>query len=270
MLQVSNLSYRYPGSADEILKSASLTVNKGEIVALVGQNGSGKSTLGRVIAGILALQAGTVSIDGSVYTKHSKGIRNDLGIVFQNPENQLLFENYDEEVRFALSELSPDDLDERIQESLAAVGMNKFRHRGLDELSLGQKQRLVIAETLARGSHYLILDEPTTMIDSAGKREIAKLVTHLKRAGYAILYITNLADEILLADRILVLADGKIAAKVKRTELLEKAKVLQRYHIELPTMLRLLLDLRQQGVEISSAALEIPQFVSEIKAKIHG
>lgn len=271
MIRVSKLSYRYPESSVSTLSDINFAVNDGEIVVLVGRNGSGKSTLGRLVAGISNLQSGTVDVDGDIYDRRSKGIRSDLSIIFQNPENQLLFNDFDEEIKFAFRQDTPGlspELELRVQRALAEVGMSEFRHRDISELSLGQKQRLVIAEALVRGSHNLILDEPTTMIDSEGKHEITKIVRKLRKSGRAILYITNLADEILLADRVLILADGKIAAEVKRAELLEKSQLLRRYHIELPTTLRLLASLRRRGIELPPDALEIPQLVQEIEAKL--
>lgn len=270
MLQVSQLSYRYPGGVAKVLAGVDLTVKNGEIVALVGQNGSGKSTLGRLIAGLHELQSGSVTIDGTSYRQHKRGLRDDLSIVFQNPENQLLFNSYDEEIKFALPELSPAELETRVQQSLAAVGMSRFRHCDLNELSPGQKQRLVIAEALARGAKHLILDEPTAMIDSEGKREIATLVSRLRRSGYAILYLTNLTDEILLADRTLILAGGRIAAEIKRAELLSKAGLLTRYQIELPILLKLGLELQQQGLKLTPRQLTPQGIARALKEQIHG
>lgn len=275
MLKVSQLSYRYPGSSENVLSEINFSVQNGEIVALVGQNGSGKSTLGRLIAGISDLQAGTVRIDGNIYDQTSRGIRQNLGIVFQNPENQLLFNTFDEEIKFALSGSSDTklpkpatpELKKRIRKSLAQVGMSDFRNREIDELSLGQKQRLVLAETLARGPQHLILDEPTTMTDSEGKREIAKLVQGLAKSGHCILYITNLADELLLADRVLILSGGRIAAEIQKTELIQKANLLKRHHIELPTILQLLVELKQHGIDITPGDFDVASLAQGIKKR---
>ncbi len=269
MLEVSHLSYRYPSSSQSVLDDVNFSVGDGEIVALVGRNGSGKSTLGRLVAGISGLQDGTVQVDGKDYDKAYQGIRANLGIVFQNPENQLLFNNFDEEIKFALPGLGDTELDERIQKALAQVGMSDFRNREIDELSLGQKQRLVLAEVLARGARHLILDEPTTMIDSEGKREIAKLVRKLARSGRSTLYITNLAEEILLADRILILANGHIAAEIKRSELAQRAGLLKRYHIELPASLQLLVELEKRGIHLAPEDFDAANLAREIEAKVH-
>lgn len=270
MLEISHLSHRYRDNSKDTLRDISLSVKDGEIVALVGRNGSGKSTLGRLIAGISNLQTGTVRVDAKFYDKSSQGIRQNLGIVFQNPENQLLFNKFDEEIRFALPGLSETELEERIQKALTQVGMNEFRKREVDELSLGQKQRLVLAEVLARGAKHLILDEPTTMIDSEGKGEIAKLVRNLARSGYSILYITNLADEILLADRTLVLADSQIVAEIKKSELVRKVYLLKRYHIELPVILQLLAELKRHGIDLAPEDFDVTTIAKAIEAKLYG
>ena len=270
MLKVSQLNYRYPGSSENALSDIDFSVQNGEIVALVGRNGSGKSTLGRLIAGISDLQAGTVQVDAESYDQSSRGIRHNLGIVFQNPENQLLFNNFDEEIRFALPGLDKAELEQRIQKALAQVGMSDFREREIDELSLGQKQRLVLAETLARGSRHLILDEPTAMIDGEGKREIAKLMQELAKSGYSILYITNLADELLLADRILVLSGGSIAVEIQKSELVQKSSLLKRYHIELPILLQLVVELKRRGIDLAPEDFDIVNLAQGIEAKLHG
>lgn len=178
MIKVSHLSYSYPGNSHPTLEDISFEVKDSEVIALVGQNGSGKSTIGRLIAGILKLQKGSVQIDDRIYSK-SDGLRGNVGIVFQNPENQIIFNRIDDEISFALGDLASNEIEQRIQNSLKQVGMNEFRNQDLYSLSLGQKQRIVLAEALARRPKYLILDEPTTMIDSQGKEKIYQLILSL-------------------------------------------------------------------------------------------
>ncbi len=250
MIRVSDLKYRYRGNLFPTLDGINLTVADGELVAIVGQNGSGKSTLGRLIAGIYKLQEGSIEIDSHKLDKKSSKLPSEVGIVFQNPENQIIFNRIDDEVSFAMRGLDPAETSERVSEALAEVGMSKFREQDLYSLSLGQKQRIIIAEVLARRPKHLILDEPTTMIDSEGKEQIYQIIRRLKKQGYTIICITNLADEILLADRTLILADGKIAAEIRRSELVAKAPLLSKYGIHQPTLLKILTGLTKRGIKL--------------------
>lgn len=270
MIRVAHLSYRYPGQPAKSLDDVNFAVNDGEIVALVGANGSGKSTLGRLIAGIYSLQSGTVQIDSVAYKPHRrKGLRPDLGIIFQNPENQLLFNTFDQELKFALPSLSAADLAAKAESALTAVSMREFHHRDISELSLGQKQRLVIAEALARGAHHLILDEPTTMIDSRGKRQIAELVTQLRNSGHSILYITNLSEEILLADRTIILAEGKIVAEIPKSQLVNQLDFLQQYQIEPPLIVNLLGELAKRGLCLDLKSLDYLHLAEALMERKH-
>lgn len=165
MIKVRGLKFRYRGAKNNILNGLDFTVKTGECVALIGKNGSGKSTLGRILAGLTKFRVGEITIDG-----HKPGVQ-PIGIVFQNPENQIIFSNIHDELSFALQGLSQDQIESRINDALSQVDMLDFKDHNLYELSLGQKQRIIIAEALAMNAKYLILDEPTTMIDSAGKEK---------------------------------------------------------------------------------------------------
>ncbi len=270
MLEISDLSYKYRGNPRLILDGVSFSVKEGEVVALVGQNGSGKSTIGRLIAGILKLQSGTISIDNHKIDKKSNKVSNQVGIVFQNPENQIIFDRVEDELGFALQDLPPAEVKSRISAALKEVGMSDCPEAGLYSFSLGQKQRIVIAEALARRPKYLVLDEPTTMIDSEGKEAIYDLIRRLRKSGHTIICITNLADEILLADRTLVLEDGKIVAEIKRPELIKKAHLLQKHHIHLPTLLQILAGLRRQGITLELDDFTVAELTHKIKAELHG
>ena len=140
--------------------------------------------------------------------------------------------------------------------------MLDFKNRDLYNLSLGQKQRIMIAEILSKNPKYLIFDEPTTMIDSIGKEKIYKIIKNLKQQGYTIICITNLADEILLADRTLVLEQGKIALEIKREELVEKAEELRKYEIKLPTILEILVELQKNGIQVNAKDYTISELVN--------
>ena len=261
MIRLENVSFKYKES-NKILDNISFEVNDGEIISIVGKNGSGKSTIGKLIAGILKLKEGNIFIDDLDIKKHQKEIRDKVGIVFQNPENQIIFNSIEDELSFALKDLSKQEIDKRINEALEKVEMLDFKNKDLYNLSLGQKQRIMIAEILAKNPKYLIYDEPTTMIDSIGKEKIYKIIKNLKQQGYTIICITNLADEILLADRTLVLEQGKIALEIKREELVEKAEELRKYEIKLPTILEILVELQKNDVQVNAKEYTIQELVN--------
>ena len=240
MIKVQNLSYKYKNS-NNILNNLNMEVYEGEILAIVGENGSGKSTLGKLLSGILKIKQGTITIDDEDIRKYN--YNKNIGIVFQNPENQIVFSNIRDEMSFSLKYLSKEEIEERVITSLEKVKMYNITDKDLYELSLGQKQRVVIAEILAKKAKYIVFDEPTTMIDSKGKEKIYEIIKELKKDGYTIVYITNLSEELLLADRILILENGKIVEEIKKEELIEKSNILLEHNIKLPLIIELALKL---------------------------
>ena len=264
MISIENVSYKYK-NGKKVLKNVSFSVKNGEIVTIVGKNGSGKSTIGKLISGILKLKEGNIFIDDIDISKRKNKelISSKIGMVFQNPDSQIIFSNIKEEFSYITQ-------DETIIDNvLKYVDMFEYKNRDLYYLSLGQKQRIVIAEILAKKPKYIIFDEPTTMIDSMGKIKIYKLIKKLKDEGYTIICITNLADEILLADKTIILNDGEIVEQIKKTELIEKSDVFEKYEIKIPTLLEILVKLKNSGIELdNNDVFTVDSLVRELGEKI--
>ncbi|MEF2642336.1 MAG: ATP-binding cassette domain-containing protein [Clostridia bacterium] len=264
MINIENVSYKYK-NGKQVLKNISFSVKKGEIIAIVGKNGSGKSTIGKLISGILKLKKGKILIDDIDLSKRKNRelINSKVGIVFQNPDSQIIFGNIKDEFSYITQDEAV------IDEVLKYVDMFEYKNNDLYYLSLGQKQRIMIAEVLAKQPQYIIFDEPTTMIDSIGKEKIYKIIQKLKNEGYTIICITNLADEILLADRTIILNNGKIVEQIEKSELIEKSKVFEKYEIKVPTLLELLIKLKNNGIKLdTNKNLTIDSFVEELIIKL--
>lgn len=261
MINISNLSFKYKNS-NNILSNINLEIQEGETIAIVGENGSGKSTLAKLISGILKTKQGKIIIDDLDLSKkedHKEAVKK-VGIVFQNPENQIIFNSIYDELSFALKDLSKEEIGERITNSLKKVNMYDFINKDLYELSLGQKQRIAIAEILAKKPKYIIFDEPTTMIDSTGKEQIYDIIKNLKKEGYTIIYTSNLAEEILLADRILILKNGQIVNEIKKENLMASANILEQNGIKLPMIMEIALKLK-----INLKEFTIEELIEKIK-----
>ena len=269
MINVQNVSFQYNNS-HKVLEDVNLEVKEGEVLAIVGKNGSGKSTIGKLLAGILKLKKGSIVIDDLEITKkkNREEIKKKVGIVFQNPENQIIFNQIQDEIAFSLKGLEKEEIGNRIGKALKKVEMLAYKDQDLYNLSLGQKQRIMIAEILAKHPKYLVLDEPTTMIDSLGKEKIYEIIKDLKMQGYTIICITNLADEMLLADRILILERGKVVQEIKKEELIEKVDILKKYNIKIPTILEILEQLKENGIKLEIKEYTIQELTKKVTERL--
>lgn len=270
MIKVENVSFKYKNSDCKVLDKINFSIGDGEVVAIVGKNGSGKSTIGRLISGITKLKEGSIIIDNLDISKRKNYelIRNKVGIVFQNPENQIIFNSIYDELSFSLKGLEKQEIEKRIDIALKQVEMFELKDKDLYTLSLGQKQRIMIAEVLAKSPKYIIFDEPTTMIDSQGKEKIYEIIKNLKNQGYTIICITNLADEILLADRTFILDNGKIVCEIEKKDLIDKAHILKEYGIKEPTLLEILTKLKENGITLNIQDFSVEELVNNLKGKI--
>ncbi len=249
MIEIKNLSYKYK-NGNKVLNNINLNINKGEFVCIIGKNGSGKSTFSKLLSGLLPFKEGEIIVNG-INLKDKKNtleIRKTIGIVFQNPENQILFDKVYDDIAFSLQNLgfSKEQISNIIDDALNSVNMSEYKNSYTDTLSLGQKQRIAIASTLAINPNLLILDEPTTMLDPINKTAIYKTLNNLHEKSITIIYITNNIDEILLADRILFLENGEIKEDFKKETLLNHLDSLKDF--EAPGIISLIKKLSNKQI----------------------
>ncbi|MDR2516949.1 MAG: ATP-binding cassette domain-containing protein [Spirochaetaceae bacterium] len=246
------VSYAYR-SGEKALADISLKIAPGEFAAVVGHNGSGKSTLAMLLSGLEKPGTGTVLVDGigTHDAARAKDIRNICGIVFQNPENQIVFEKVHDDIAFGLKNrgMKDDEIEARVAEVSRQLGIEKFS--GSFELSMGQKQRVAIAGVLAANPRCVIFDEPTAMLDPRGKKEIHRIIVDLHRAGLTVVYVTNLIDEVLAADRIILLSGGRIAGAFRREDLPARLETLRSLGLETPFILEAAEQFRARGLAVT-------------------
>ena len=257
-IQAIDLCYRYrlpSGEALTALEGINLEIKPGEFVGIVGPNGSGKSTLARHFNALLKPTAGRVLIDGrdTARAENLWDIRQRVAMVFSNPDNQLVAPLVEEDVAFGPENLGlpAEEIGLRVEEALARVSMLEYRRRPSSQLSGGQKQRVAIAGALAMRPRYLVLDEPTSMLDSAGRREVLRFLYQLNRdLGITVILITHHLEELLEADRVILMAAGRIVGEGAPLEWFGSPEHLQQLSLELPAILELVRKLRQRGVAV--------------------
>lgn len=238
----------------------SLEIEKGTFVAILGHNGSGKSTFAKQINGILTPTEGTVWVSGMNTSDDEQiwEIRKKAGMVFQNPDNQIIGNVVEEDVGFGPENIgiSTDEIWRRVDESLEAVGMTAYRYKSPNKLSGGQKQRVAIAGVMAMRPECIILDEPTAMLDPNGRKEVIKTVRALNRKeGITVLLITHYMEEVIHADRVIVMDDGKIVMDGTPREIFSRVKELKGYRMDVPQVTELAYELREGGLDIPEGIL---------------
>lgn len=226
----------------------------------------GKSTLAKIIAGIVKPTTGDVFIEGKNTKKKEDflSIRKEVGIVFQNPENQIIFNSIEDEIRFPLENLKLENIEEKIKEALKKVGLAGKEKQEAYTLSLGQKQRLTIATVLAMQTKYIVLDEPTAMLDPKGKEEVYEIVKRLKKEGYTIIYITNIIDEILLSDEIWVMEDGIIKDSFAKVDILDHIEEIEQSDIKIPEIISLLQELKKKNIKIELEEWTMQELIQKL------
>ena len=239
MLELNNVSYRYEGAAQNALSGVTMTIEDGEMLAIVGHNGSGKSTLAKHLNGLLLPTGGNVPIDG-MDTKNEEellAIRQRVGMVFQNPDNQLVTTIVEEDVGFGPENLGvpPKEIRGRVDAALESVGMTAYADKASHALSGGQKQRIAIAGMLAMQPEVLVLDEATAMLDPEGRREVLEIVKRLHReTGLTVVMITQFMEETLSCDRVVVMGGGKLQFSGTPREVFRRSAELRALGLDVP------------------------------------
>ena len=266
VIEVKNLSFRYSADTDAVLKNVSLTVEQGEFVAVLGHNGSGKSTLAKHLNGICLPDEGNVTVCGLNVNDESdlNAIRRKVGMVFQNPDNQLIASVVEEDVAFALENLGidHDEMHRRVKESLEAVDMTHYATHATYKLSGGQKQRVAIAGVLAMRPDILVLDEPTAMLDPKGRAEVLEVLHKFHEQGMTIVLITHFMDEAAQADRIVVMNEGEILLDGTPHYVFQNAGLLWSVGLNVPQSTELMFLLRKEGYKVPLAVLTEDECIS--------
>lgn len=261
IIELSHVTYSYPNSDTPALKDLSLTINQGEWVAIIGHNGSGKSTLAKLLNYLLAPTAGDITIAGTPVTEENMwAIRDMVGMVFQNPDNQFVGATVADDVAFGLENrgIARDEMITRVQAALTEVQMAAFADREPARLSGGQKQRVAIASVLAIQPKILILDEATAMLDPKGRREMIALVHELKtRMGdeLTVLSITHDIEEAASADRVVVINDGDLIETSAPAQVFANADKLREFGLAVPFAEQLKEKLRERGIDVPASYL---------------
>lgn len=253
VLEIKKLNFAYDDTP--VLRDVSLTVEKGEFVCLLGRNGSGKSTLARLINGLLTPTSGEVLVFGlsSSVKKNLFEIRKRAGMVFQNPDNQMVASIVEDDLAFGPENIGvpPAEIEERIASALSAVGMTEFRQSTPSRLSGGQKQRIAIAGVIALRPEILILDESTAMLDPKGRAEVMSVVRRLnKEEGMTVIDITHYMDEAVDADKIVVLDGGRVVMQGKPSEIFARKRELESYGLNVPKAAYIAQKLRENGLPL--------------------
>lgn len=268
IVEFKNVSFRYGEEGALTLNNVSFEIYEGEWVAVIGHNGSGKSTIAKLLNGLLMPNDGEIIIDGKKVDDHSVWeIRKDVGMVFQNPDNQFVGATVQDDVAFGMENrgVPREEMRERIQRTLAAVRMQDYLLTEPHRLSGGQKQRVAIASVLAVSPKVLILDEATAMLDPTGRKEIMQTVSDVRELeGLSLITITHDLQEIVQADRVIVMNKGQIWAQTTPRELFLQREGLLDIGLDVPFVAQLADELIKHGVELKEAALNHEELLEEL------
>ena len=260
IVEIENLIFEYAANEEEhqelkkAIDNVSFAIEKGTFTAIIGKNGSGKSTLAKNLNGLLIPSSGRILIAG-LDTRDDElvwQIRQTAGMVFQNPDNQLVSSIVEDDIAFGPENLgiAPHEIRERVDDSIAAVGMSKFLHDAPHHLSGGQKQRIAIAGVLAMKPDCIIFDEPTAMLDPQGRNDVMKIIKELSKEGITIILITHFMEEAAEADRVIIMNEGKILLDGRSSVVFKQEETLKNANMELPMAVDMAKRLRRRGIEV--------------------
>ncbi|MDE6907482.1 MAG: energy-coupling factor transporter ATPase [Lachnospiraceae bacterium] len=277
IIEGSGLVYEYRkyGEDGEVaavtraVDGVSLDVKRGDFVAILGHNGSGKSTLAKHINAILTPDEGTLYVDGmdTSEEKNLWNVRQSAGMVFQNPDNQIIGTVVEEDVGFGPENMgiSTEEIWERVEESLKCVGMWAYRKKSPNKLSGGQKQRVAIAGVVAMHPKCIVLDEPTAMLDPTGRKEVIRTVRALNQVeDVTVLLITHYMEEVIYADKVLVMDEGKVVMQGTPREIFSQVEQLQKYRLDVPQVTLLAHELKKAGLPVPDGVLTVDELVEEL------
>lgn len=274
IVEFHNVTFRYEADEGEqqpepAIRDFTFNVKKGEFIAILGHNGSGKSTVAKLSNSILVPDEGKVLVKGMDTADEDLAyeIRKTVGVVFQNPDNQIVASIVEEDVAFGPENLGlpREEIRKRVDDSLKAVGMYEYRHHEPHKLSGGQKQRVAIAGIIAMRPECIFLDEPTAMLDPKGRKEVMETVTKLNREyGMSIVFITHFMEEAALADRVAVIDNSRLLLDGTPKEVFEQEELLRSVGLDIPQITRLSRELKKSGVNVDGSVLTVDEFVENI------
>ncbi len=279
MIKVKDLTFEYirrdeEGNVESINKAidhVNLDVKQGDFIAVLGANGSGKSTLAKHINAILYPTNGSVWVNGmnTAEEKNLWDIRQTAGMVFQNPDNQIIATVVEEDVGFGPENLGvpTEEIWERVEKSLEAVGMLEFRNSSPNKLSGGQKQRVAIAGIMAMKPQCIVLDEPTAMLDPNGRKEVIATVRELnKKENVTVILITHHMDEVIYADKVFVMERGQVRMEGTPREIFSRVDEIKKYRLDAPQVTELAYELKKAGVNLPDCILTVEEFIDAMKS----
>lgn len=277
IIQATKLMFEYikygeDGNIESVHRAVDevdLDVKRGEFVAILGHNGSGKSTLAKHINAILVPTGGTLYVDGKDTSDEDNlwDVRQSAGMVFQNPDNQIIGTVVEEDVGFGPENMGvpTKEIWERVAESLKAVGMWEYRKDSPNKLSGGQKQRVAIAGVVAMHPKCIILDEPTAMLDPSGRKEVIRTVRALNQVEeVTVLLITHYMEEVVYADKVIVMDEGRIVMQGTPREIFSQVELLKKYRLDVPQVTLLAHELRREGLDVPEGILSVEELVEQL------
>ena len=276
IIKIDNLYFQYPHGEDEepklAIKGVSLEIEEGSFTAIIGQNGSGKSTLAKNLNGLLLPGKGTVYVSGMDTRDEDKiwDIRQTAGMVFQNPDNQLVSAIVEDDVAFGPENIGidPVEIRARVDEALDAVKMGKYKRKAPHLLSGGQKQRIAIAGVVAIRPRCIIFDEPTAMLDPRGRKDIMEIIEKLHREGITVILITHFMDEAVKADRVVIMNKGEILLDGTPEHVFSQDELIRSARLDVPMAAEIAIYLRENGIDVPPevvTAERLKEFVCQYK-----